>query len=76
MREDEKIWHRCVEGWVGIHLDHFRAGFRLPMHMFIHTLLVEMRLGFGQFGPNSIRKICAFIARCTELGFEPTLGLF
>ncbi|KAK1382822.1 hypothetical protein POM88_020557 [Heracleum sosnowskyi] len=60
----------------GIPLEHFRAGLRLPMHRFFHTLMVDMRLGLGQLGPNSIRKICAFIARCTELGLEPTLTLF
>ena len=54
--------------WVGIPLEHFRTGLQLPLHRFIHTLFVNMRLALGQLGPNSIRKICAFIARCT--GFE------
>ena len=62
--------------WVMIPLEHFRAGLRLPLHRFIHTLFVNMKLALGQLGPNSIRKICAFIARCTELSLEPTLSLF
>lgn len=74
--EGEKIYHRGRDVWVGIPLDHFRAGLRLPLHRFIHSLLVGMRLGIGQIGPNSIRKICAFVARCTELNLEPTLSLF
>ena len=75
-REGEMVYHRGDDLWVGIPLEHFRAGLRLPMHRFMHTLLTEMRLGLGQLGPNSIRKICAFIARCTDLGLEPTLKLF
>lgn len=74
--EGEFIYHRGGDLWVGIPLEHFRAGLRLPMHRFFHTLLKDLRLGLGQLGPNSIRKICAFIARCTELGREPTLSLF
>lgn len=74
--EGERIWHRGGEGWVGIPLDHFRAGLRLPIHRFFHTLHTDMRLGVGQLGPNSVRKICAFIARCTEMGLKPTLSLF
>ena len=42
----------------------------------MHTLLTDRRLGLGQLGPNFIRKICTFIARCTRLGMEPTLSLF
>lgn len=76
MPEDgEFIYCRGGDLWVGIPLEHFRAGLRLPLHRFFHTLLRDMRLGLGQLGPNSIRKICAFIARCTELGREPTLSL-
>lgn len=62
--------------WVGIPLEHFRAGLRLPLHRFFYTLFADMKLALGQLGPNSIRKICAFIARCSELGLEPTLSLF
>ena len=62
--------------WVGIPLEHFRTGLQLPLHRFIHTLFVNMRLALGQLGPNSIRKICAFIARYKELSLEPTLSLF
>lgn len=62
--------------WVGIPLEHFRAGLRLPLHRFIHTLLVEMRLGLGQLGPNFIRRICAFIARYVDLGLEHIISLF
>lgn len=46
------------------------------MHRFFHTLLVDMRLGIGQIGPNSVQKICVFIAQCSELKLEPTLSLF
>lgn len=74
--EGEKIYHKGGDVWVGIPLDHFRARLRLPLHRFIHSLLVGMRLGIGQIGPNSIRKICAFVARCAELNLEPTLMLF
>nr|XP_017238832.1 PREDICTED: uncharacterized protein LOC108211678 isoform X2 [Daucus carota subsp. sativus] len=75
-KEGEMIYHRGDDLWVGIPLEHFRAGLRLPMHRFFHTLVSDMRLGLGQLGPNSIRKICAFIARCTDLKLEPTLSLF
>lgn len=74
--EGEKIYYRSKDLWVGTPLEHFRAGLRLPLHRFIHSLLVGMRLGLGQLGPNSIRKICAFISRCTTLKLEPTLSLF
>lgn len=74
--EGERIYHRGGDMWVGIPLEHFRAGLRLPLHRFFHTLFTSMRLALGQLGPNSIRKICAFIARCSELGLEPTLSLF
>ena len=36
--------------WVGIPLEHFRTGLRLPLHRFIHTLFVNMRLTLGQLG--------------------------
>ncbi|KAL1819648.1 hypothetical protein ACET3Z_014517 [Daucus carota] len=75
-REGEMVYHRGDDLWVGIPLEHFRAGLRLPLHRFIHTLLSDMKIGLGQLGPNSIRKICAFIARCTDLKLEPTLSLF
>lgn len=34
---------------------------------FIHSLLVVVRQRLGQICPNSIRKICAFIVRCSKL---------
>lgn len=74
--EGEKIYCRSGDLWVGIPLEHFRAGLRFPLYRFIHSLLVGLRLGLGQLGPNSIRKICAFITRCTTLRLEPTLSLF
>lgn len=43
---------------------------------FIHSLLVDKRLGLGKLGPNSVRKVSAFISRCTILRLEPTLSLF
>ena len=56
--------------------EHFKAGLQLPMQRFFHTLLVSMRVALGKLGPNSIQKICAFIAMCTKLGLEPALSYF
>lgn len=43
----EMIYHRGGDMWVGIPLEHLRAGLRLPMHRFFHTLLVSMRVALG-----------------------------
>lgn len=65
--EGEMIFHQSEDLWVGIPLKHFRVRLRFPVHRFFHTLFTDMRWGLGHIGPNSIRKICAFIVWCTEL---------
>lgn len=50
-KDNDFIFFRGGDIWVGIPSEHFRAGLCLPMQIFFHTLMENVRLGLGQLGP-------------------------
>ena len=59
-----------------ISLQALEAGFRLPLSEVGVELCCQMRVAPGQLHPNTWRLIVAFIARCQELGRDPTIKEF
>lgn len=74
---DECIYHRPRDGYVGISLEHPRAGFRLRSCHFLKALCKDVyHLPIQQLVPNSIRWIVWYIGCSNAGGFQPTFKLF
>lgn len=59
---DERIYHRPGDGYIGISLEHLRAGFRPRIHHFFKALCKDVYyLPIQQLVPNSVRWIVWFI---------------
>ncbi|GAB2266260.1 hypothetical protein Dimus_037878 [Dionaea muscipula] len=64
------------EKTLAIHLDHFRAGLRIPFHPFFVRVLNTYNLLPAHLSPMSIAQIIAFIIICRENSINPSMELF
>lgn len=63
-------------GYIGIHLQSIRHGFRVPLSPFASLFFRYFSLSPGQLVPNSHRLLTYFQTLCINFGFDLTVDLF
>ncbi|GMN22321.1 hypothetical protein TIFTF001_045638 [Ficus carica] len=55
---------------IAIFDEFLKSGLRLPLHPFIHDVLISYNLSLGQICPNALRHVIACFVLWRKLGFE------
>ncbi|GAB2299564.1 hypothetical protein Dimus_038568 [Dionaea muscipula] len=61
---------------VAIHFESLRGGLRIPLHPFIQDILNLHHLLPGQLSPNTYTVLVAYIIKCGQLGYKPSLEVW
>lgn len=64
------------KGWVGIYVDYFREGFRIPVSTFLVKVLKYYRIHLSQLMPNAMSHIIGFEVLSRSQGRAYTVRLF
>lgn len=64
------------KGWVGLYLDYFKEGFRIPVSTFLVEMLKHYKIHVSQLNPNTVSHIIGFEVLCRSQGRACTVGLF
>lgn len=73
----ERIYHRSVDGFVPVWLEHLRGGWHPRSHLFFkHLCKYIYKLSPMQITPNGIKWVSWFLACCNKLKYQPMFKLF
>ncbi|KAK3007236.1 hypothetical protein RJ639_015857 [Escallonia herrerae] len=73
--EDESANMTTIDE-IGVYLDMFINGFRVPLHPFFVKVLNAYGLAPGQLSPHAWRFMRFFIYQCHRLGLKPKVRVF
>lgn len=74
---EERVYYLLGDGYIGVYLEHHRAGYRPRSHHFLKALCKdEYQIPIQQLVPNTVRWIIWFIGYCNTTGYQPTFKLF
>lgn len=64
------------KGWVGLYLDYFKEGLRIPVSPFLVEIVRYYKIHVSQLTPNAVSHIIGFEVLCLSQGRACTVGLF